>query len=212
MSNNTITTQNTTEQERINRWRDQQAQDSPGFMYEHSTQDNAGKKVVNLTTDLKKKHSTQEQQAELYYATLHAITGSTSPEYGRMLLTQTVSGHFNAEDDTSTIANAINGALLSMAPADIIEGQLCARLLILNNQIMEYMTRAASSTQTTDGRDLNINRATKLMRVYNETLDALNRHRRKGEQKVVVQHVNVHTGGQAIVADKVHTGGDTTQK
>ena len=30
-------------------------------------------------------------------------------------------------------------------------------------------------------------------------LDALNRHRGKGEQKVTVEHVHVHSGGQAVV-------------
>ena len=30
-------------------------------------------------------------------------------------------------------------------------------------------------------------------------LDALNRHRGKGQQKVVVEHVHVHAGGQAVV-------------
>jgi hypothetical protein len=30
-------------------------------------------------------------------------------------------------------------------------------------------------------------------------LDALNRHRGKGQQKVTVEHVHVHEGGQAIV-------------
>lgn len=201
-----ITTKDSAEQARINRWRDKQAQDNPGFLYEHSSHEASGKKVINLYTDLDKKNITQAQQVELYSATLYAITGSTSPEYARMLFAQTLAGQFGSEDG-STFANAINGALLSMAPTDIIEGQLCARILILNNQIMEYMSRAASPTQTADGRDLNINRATKLMRVYNDTLDALNRHRRKGEQRVVVQHVNVHNGGQAIVGE-VHTGGN----
>jgi hypothetical protein len=30
-------------------------------------------------------------------------------------------------------------------------------------------------------------------------LDALNRHRGKGQQKVTVEHVHVHSGGQAVV-------------
>src|SRR5258705_4197220 len=34
---------------------------------------------------------------------------------------------------------------------------------------------------------------------YALLLDALNRHRGKGQQKVTVEHVHVHSGGQAIV-------------
>jgi hypothetical protein len=30
-------------------------------------------------------------------------------------------------------------------------------------------------------------------------LDALNRHRGKGMQKITVEHVHVHSGGQAVV-------------
>jgi hypothetical protein len=32
-------------------------------------------------------------------------------------------------------------------------------------------------------------------------LEALNRHRGKGQQKVTVEHVHVHEGGQAIVGN-----------
>jgi hypothetical protein len=38
-----------------------------------------------------------------------------------------------------------------------------------------------------------------LSRTYAVLLDALNRHRGKGQQKVTVEHVHVHSGGQAIV-------------
>ena len=46
-------------------------------------------------------------------------------------------------------------------------------------------------------RDLN--QANKLSRTYAVLLDTLNRHRGKGQQKVTVEHVHVHSGGQAIV-------------
>jgi hypothetical protein len=39
----------------------------------------------------------------------------------------------------------------------------------------------------------------KLSRTYVVLLDALNRHRGKGQQKVTVEHVHVHSGGQAVV-------------
>jgi hypothetical protein len=41
----------------------------------------------------------------------------------------------------------------------------------------------------------------KLARTYAIQLEALKRYRSKGEQKVLVQHVNVSEGGQAIVGD-----------
>lgn len=108
------------------------------------------------------------------------------------------------------LTNAFSGAMLEMEPKDIVESQLCAKLVILSSQAIRFMTRAIDSD---DSRiiDLNINRATKLMRLHNETLEALNRHRHKGEQKVTVQHVNVNKGGQAGVASEFTPGGGNSK-
>jgi hypothetical protein len=43
-------------------------------------------------------------------------------------------------------------------------------------------------------------------------LDALNRHRGKGQQKVTVEHVHVHAGGQAVVGTVETPGGGDRQK
>jgi hypothetical protein len=59
--------------------------------------------------------------------------------------------------------------------------------------------RAAAPDQSDLGVEVNVNRATKLMRTFASQVEALCRYRGKGEQKMVVEHVNVHKGGQAIV-------------
>jgi hypothetical protein len=66
--------------------------------------------------------------------------------------------------------------------------------------------------QTFEGRRENLAQANKLSRTYATLLDALNRHRGKGQQKVTVEHVHVHSGGQALVG-MVETpgGGDRTK-
>ena len=46
----------------------------------------------------------------------------------------------------------------------------------------------------------------KLARTYTAQMEALRKHRNGGQQKVMVEHVHVHPGGQAIVGD-VHHGG-----
>lgn len=50
--------------------------------------------------------------------------------------------------------------------------------------------------------------ATKLLRLHNETVEAINKYRRGGEQRVVVQHVQVNEGGKAIVGGVLNGGGD----
>jgi hypothetical protein len=43
-------------------------------------------------------------------------------------------------------------------------------------------------------------------------LEALNRHRGKGQQKVTVEHVHVHAGGQAVVGMVEAPGGGDRPK
>lgn len=66
---------------------------------------------------------------------------------------------------------------------------------------MECYRRAAIPNQTFEGREMALRHGEKLSRVYNEQMEALRRHRGKGQQKVTVKHVHVHEGGQAIVGN-----------
>ncbi len=47
----------------------------------------------------------------------------------------------------------------------------------------------------------------KLLRTFAAQVEALQRHRGKGQQKVTVEHVHVHAGGQAIVGSVTPVGG-----
>lgn len=66
--------------------------------------------------------------------------------------------------------------------------------------------------QTFEGRRENLSHVNKLSRTYTVLLDALNRHRGKGQQKVTVEHVHVHSGGQAAVGMVETPGGGTPSK
>ena len=61
--------------------------------------------------------------------------------------------------------------------------------------------------QTFEGRRDNLAQANKLSRTYATLVEALNRHRGKGQQKVTVEHVHVHAGGQAVVGVIAPPGG-----
>ena len=66
--------------------------------------------------------------------------------------------------------------------------------------------------QTFEGRRENLNQANKLSRSWATLLDALNKHRGKGQQKVTVEHVHVHAGGQAVVGTVEKPGGGNHSK
>ena len=54
--------------------------------------------------------------------------------------------------------------------------------------------------QGTEATDLNVLRATRLMRAFNEGVEAMQKLKGKAsQQNVTVEHVHIHKGGQAIV-------------
>ena len=77
---------------------------------------------------------------------------------------------------------------------------------------MECYRRAMIGEQTFEGRRENLNQANKLSRTWATLLEALNRHRGKGQQKVTVEHVHVHASGQALVGMVETPGGGDRAK
>jgi hypothetical protein len=88
-------------------------------------------------------------------------------------------------------------ALIGIQPKGELEAMLAAQLIACHNAAMECYRRPMGSQLP--ARDCHLNQANKLSRTYATLLEALNRHRGKGQQKVTVEHVHVHQGGQAIV-------------
>jgi hypothetical protein len=84
-------------------------------------------------------------------------------------------------------------------PKDALEGMLAVQLVAAHTMAMECLKRAALPNQMDLGVEVNVNRGTKLMRPFASLTEALSRYRGKGEQKVILEHVHVHQGGQAIV-------------
>jgi hypothetical protein len=103
-------------------------------------------------------------------------------------------------------------AMVSIGPKDELEGMLAAQLLACHYASMECYRRAMIGEQTFEGRRENLSQANKLSRTYAVLLESLNRHRGKGTQKVTVEHVHVHEGGQAIVGNVEAPGGGLAAK
>ena len=101
---------------------------------------------------------------------------------------------------------------MGIAPKDEIEGMIAAQLLAGHNAAMECYRRAMIESKSFEGRRENLNQANKLSRTYSTLLEALNRYRGKGQQKVTVEHVHVHAGGQAVVGMVETPGGGDRPK
>src|SRR5271169_1106984 len=87
---------------------------------------------------------------------------------------------------------------------------MAAQLITAHNAAMECYRRAMIGEQSFEGRSENLSQANKLSRTYATLIEALNRHRGKGQQKVTVEHVHVYPGGRAIVG-MVETPGGGSQ-
>lgn len=144
---------------------------------------------------------------------LKALGGSKSDDWNNVIANQTIQAlwrkNSNEEESKKHLSAAVAG-LVGINPADELEGMLAAQLIACHNASMECYRRAMIGEQTFEGRRENLSQANKLSRTYATLLEALNRHRGKGQQKVTVEHVHVHNGGQAIVGN-VEGGGMRTK-
>jgi hypothetical protein len=147
---------------------------------------------------------------------LKSIGGSQFDDWNNILANQTIQTLwvFKNSDEQQVIKqqNAAIAALAGIGPKDEIEGMIAAQLVACHNATMECHRRAMHPEQTFEGRRENLSQANKLSRTYATLLESLNRHRGKGQQKVTVEHVHVHEGGQAIVGNVETPGGGFTPK
>jgi hypothetical protein len=133
---------------------------------------------------------------------LKNIGGSRSDHWNNTLANQAVQALWLEHSDPATRDkqySATVAALVGIGPKDELEGMMAAQLIAAHNAAMECYRRAMIGEQTFEGRRENLAQANKLSRTYATLLEALNRHRGKGQQKVTVEHVHVHAGGQAVV-------------
>lgn len=113
-------------------------------------------------------------------------------------------------DEDSDPALGANGTLQlveGIGPRDALETMLAAQMVAIHNAMMDSCRRALVSEQPPEAQARHLNAANKLARTFAAQTEALNKHRGKGQQKVTVEHVHVHEGGQAIVGHVEHGGG-----
>jgi hypothetical protein len=94
--------------------------------------------------------------------------------------------------------NQMVAQIAAVEPRDGIEAMLATQMVAVHNAMMKS-ARALRGSETIPQQDSNGNMVNKLARTFATQVEALKRHRSKGEQRVVVEHVTVNEGGQAIV-------------
>jgi len=130
-------------------------------------------------------------------ADIVSIEGRKLNEIGELLF---LPKSWSESDRNSRFIRAVE-LFESLAPADGAETMLAMQMVGTHSAAMECLKRAALPDQSFAGRDMALKHAQKLMALYAKQLEALNKHRGKGQQKVTVEHVHVAPGGQAIVGN-----------
>jgi hypothetical protein len=132
------------------------------------------------------------------------MTGSHYDEFSHVVMSQALCTRWtaNSDDEAKNLqTQAVFGTMLGLKPRDETEGMLIAQMIGCHNAAMECFRRAMIKEQTHEGRQQNLNFANKLSRTYALHMEALDKHRGKGQQTVRVEHVTVNAGGQAIVGN-----------
>lgn len=106
-------------------------------------------------------------------------------------------------------ARAVNAALAvidGLKPQNEIEAMLALQMALTHGLAMKFGARLYSGNlETIPQQDSAALTLSRLQRAFTTQLDTLSNMRRGGRQKVVVEHVHVYPGGQAIVGNVAHT-------
>ena len=166
--------------------------------------------IYMMANAAKKPDEPTKVDVAIWSLVLQAVGGSKSDEWNNTIANQAFNALWLAHSTDETRHqqfSAILAVLIGIGPKDELEGMLAAQLIACHSVSMECYRRAMLGQQTFEGRRENLSQANKLSRTYATLLESLNRHRGKGAQKVTVEHVHVHEGGQAIVGNVEAPGG-----
>ena len=156
--------------------------------------------ILDLAYD---ENLTSIDKDQLMGAQIMEATGAAYSDVGIQLLSHVGNAVVSAKADCNKMATQLNAVAQSMqalGPLDEYEGQLIAQLVVLHEHAMDWLGRS-QQTERVDFANVYLNGASKLLARHHETLESLLKYRRKGEQRVHVEHVHVHGGGQAIVGN-----------
>lgn len=102
---------------------------------------------------------------------------------------------------------AATSVLVEMQPTSGAEAMLAVQMVAVHEAALRLMNRAATAGAPAEVADADIGRAERLLRLFTDQAETMQRLKGKaGQQRVTVEHVHVHEGGQAIV------GGVTVEK
>lgn len=150
---------------------------------------------------------------DLYMASI----GTTDWEFGKIITAHIAGLSITDKDIDANSPNAMasftahQALVQGIGPKDEIEALLAVQMAAVHSASMMFANRLRTETRVAvaEGYERSLNRLT---RTFTTQIEAMKRHRTRGVQKVIVQHVQVNEGGQAVVAGEVRGGGAISGK
>ncbi|MEM7225798.1 MAG: hypothetical protein AAF495_22660 [Pseudomonadota bacterium] len=126
---------------------------------------------------------------------LIGATGSTDRDLAHRLAGQVAESlwlpsDLSAAEKQSRIEAAL-ATLEGIAPRGALEGLLASQMVATHQAAMECLRRAMIEGQPSRGRDANLRHGAKLMALFAQQLEALERQRGRGRHRVTVEHVRI---------------------
>lgn len=200
------------EQERLSDWREKSQDMKLNYRQKIVPEDG---EPANYYQPIKKEGVDHKTICDLAEADHYRLLGICNTQTTRELMANTALTIMKTKSDMpeedihkemEKSLQAIESLLLEMQPKDVFEAMLCLRMISLHYMGTNELSNAVL-TKSMDASNQHTIRASKLLRLWNEAKDRLDKHRKKEDQKVVVEHVHVNAGGQAIVGSVSHHGG-----
>jgi hypothetical protein len=166
-----------------------------------SIQAGAKKEAAGTVPQLRR--SAKRLEIDIEPRRLCAAFGVEDATVATRLLSQLANVLIPAVDD-NVDATAISGAISlvqDIGPQGGLEAMTATLLVASQHAAIDCMRRAAHPEQTPGGRSMYLSLGMKAARTYAQLLEGLNHGRGKGgtKQEIVVTHVSVESGAQAIV-------------
>ena len=124
--------------------------------------------------------------------------GTADPDFMAHLLCQLASATKGDDKVDERSLNFMVSVIKGVEPRDQVEAMLAAQMAAVHNASMTF-ARRLNHIENIAQQDSAANAFNKLTRTFVAQVEGLKRYRSKGEQKVIVEHVTVNAGGQAVV-------------
>jgi len=155
------------------------------------------KKVIDISEDGDVVFKDKEFENRICQA-----TGQSEPLHALYYVLLTGENIYGFEKDD--MVEYVLCAFEKMRPSDPIEASLVQQFIVLHHQGINRLGRAKCSEHVSSSNS-QVNMASKLLRLSQETLLTLIKYRNKGQQQVFVTHVS--DGGKAIIGTLTNGGG-----